>query len=135
MTHLRDLLGEWGGELVALAHSYAKEERARNMNPEAAKMFAEGKSVNAVAKALGLSWYDANKLRAQCGLEPAKKPKKVAEMPVPDIEEEPDSWSVSLNIPTAKMDALFATFSAQEKADAIATVLQSRLDENSAEAA
>lgn len=102
---------------------------------QALEMFRGGQSVNAVAvklfknyfakaKALREELIAAGELEAK-PTKPQKngKPKKVREAEA----DAPDCWELTVNVPTERMDAIFARFTLQEKADAIEAVLQARV--------
>ena len=105
-------------------------------------MFVNGATVNQVAKALcNRNWAQAKRLREAFdeanGMEPApggpppKKPRKRAGDAEPAAEEEePEAWSLELksDVPRERLDKIFKDFSPAEKARAIATVLQDRVD-------
>jgi transposase len=102
---------------------------------EAERMFREGKSVNAVAAELKTTWWEAHKMKRAFEREngivvkPKRKPaKKKAAEPEVEVEEVPENWDVSISVPSARLNDIFDAFSAQEKADAIAGVLQSRIN-------
>ena len=42
---------------------------------------------------------------------------------------EPSFWDINLSVPAKKMDAIFSTFTDEEKANAISGILQDRLDQ------
>lgn len=87
---------------------------------DARPLFAAGKSVNAVAKELVISWYDADKLRKSCEAELA---------PEVDAEAEGDGgWNLPINIPSNRADDLWAVFTLAEKMEAIRSVIQARMD-------
>lgn len=91
---------------------------------QAFTLFAEGKSVNHVAVALfNNNWTRAKKLKAQfdAGIEEAAEPVAVD-------EEAAEIWDLTLKVPAAQTADIFATFSIQEQIDAIANVLQNRLN-------
>jgi hypothetical protein len=92
---------------------------AATREEKAAELYAGGSSINAVAKELGISWYDAKKLK------PVKEEAVVGGGEDPD---EGGNWDITLSTPTARLSDIFAEFSNAEKATAIATVLQARLD-------
>ncbi len=112
-------------------------------------LFAEGKSVNAVAAKLEISWYDASKLKKAYEAETAPAAEPEAEQPADEATDEPEAeadsdedpgWDIPIRIPTDNLDAVFSTFSDEEKigtfrslgedakAEAIRTVLQARMD-------
>jgi len=115
----------------------------------ALELFQKGMAVNAVAAEMGITWWDAKKcqrkLIASGQLQEAaaetKQPRSKARAPkqkkakvlkvLAEDEEEPeipDAFDLGLRLATDRMDAIFGEFTPQEKADAIATVLQTRLD-------
>jgi hypothetical protein len=109
-------------------------EDGGTMEEKALALYAEGDTVSGVARALGVTWHIANKLRPAIGGAKVKtrKPKR-QKQPVAVADEEvseeaPEAWDLALSVPTGRMDHIFAEFTAQEKADAIAGVLQARLD-------
>jgi hypothetical protein len=86
-------------------------------------LFAAGASTNEVAKKLfNKYWNPAKKLRDEYDAQ--KEPANEIE---PIDADEPDSWNLTLEVPAEKMDEIMQRFSAQEKANAITTVLQARL--------
>jgi hypothetical protein len=113
-----------------------------DLKMRAAEMFAAGKSVNAVATALfKRDWARAKKLHVAWlaeqggGAEPAAAPKKRRGRPkkedpcrgcAPTDYPVPEVWDVTLEVPSAKVDLVFAQFTPQEKASAVAMVLQER---------
>jgi hypothetical protein len=108
-------------------------EDGGTMEEKALALYAKGDSVSGVARALGVTWHIANKLRPAIGGAKVKtrKPKREKPPVVADeevSEEVPEAWDLALSLPTGRMDHIFAEFTAQEKADAIAGVLQARLD-------
>lgn len=104
------------------------------MHVEAEQMFRDGKSINAVAAELKTTWWEAKKLKrefdAANGLvaKPKRKLAKKKAEPEAEVEAEPEDWDVSIRLPSVRLNDIFAAFSTQEKADAIAGVLQSRID-------
>lgn len=64
---------------------------------------------------------------------------KVRVIPTTDTTEaeveEPEAWDLSIRIPTDRVDDIFATFTLQEKMNAVATVMQARMDAALEEAA
>ena len=92
---------------------------------EAKTRFLAGQSVGEVAKALGISWYKAKKLKPDGtpAATPATRAQVVAE------EEAPEGYEVTITVPTARFDELFATLTDVEKATAIQYILQCRMDE------
>lgn len=101
------------------------EEKAE-LETKARALFAQGMSVNAVAGALFKGhWARAKQVKdAMDGGAPAPKKKP----PKKDEEEGVPIFEVRLEVPTARLDDIFAEFTPQEKADAIAGVLQARMD-------
>jgi hypothetical protein len=108
------------------------------LEAKAAELFAAGKSVNAVAKELGISWLDAKKLKGGEAVPAAgggkrKKRKKKASRRVskpasqPE-QEEPAAWDLNVQVEAGRVDDLLATFTIEEKCTAIARVLQLRVD-------
>ncbi len=92
---------------------------------EAKTRFLAGQSVGEVAKALGISWYKAKKLKPD-GIQNAKPGRRAQA----DAEEEaPEDYEVTITVPTARFDDLFAAFTDVEKATAIQYILQCRMDE------
>jgi hypothetical protein len=105
-----------------------EEQEAR-----AREMFAQGDSVNKVATTLGITWQAARKIQGppaeKAGKKRGRKKSSNGAVAVHLKEEEvPEAWDLALTLPTSRMDDIFAEFTAQEKADAIAAVLQARLD-------
>jgi hypothetical protein len=104
------------------------------MHIEAERMFREGKSVNAVAAELKTTWWEAHKMKRAFEREngivakPKRKPAKKKAEPEVEVEAEPENWDVLISVPSARLNDIFDAFSAQEKADAIAGVLQSRIN-------
>lgn len=104
------------------------------MHVEAERMFREGKSINAVAAELKTTWWEAKKMKCEFdtanGLvaKPKRKPAEKKAEPEVEAEEEPENWDVSISVPSARLNDIFGAFSPQEKADAIAGVLQSRIN-------
>lgn len=99
-----------------------------NVKAEAAEMYANGAAVNAVSKKLGITWWEAKKL--QPGGAAVQKPKAPKKKPAPEPEEEEiATWDLTLQLPSERLDEVFATFTAKEKASAIGSVLQNRMDE------
>lgn len=89
-------------------------EFTEEQKTEAADLFAGGASINLVAKTLGISWYEAKQLQPASETEP-----EAAE----DAE-----WDLTIRIPKVRVPDIFAAFTAQEQADAVAYVLQQRMD-------
>lgn len=88
---------------------------------DARPLFAEGKSVNAVSRALGVSYYVAGKLKAEYDAEQAPE----------EAEAEPtntDAWDLPLQVPADRAKDIFAAFTLGEQMEAIRRVLQGRLD-------
>ncbi|MBS1803536.1 MAG: hypothetical protein JST28_09215 [Acidobacteria bacterium] len=103
-----------------------EQERAR-------ELFAQGKSVNFVSKEFGITWQAAKKIQDPNWQEmPAGKPGRRKGPIKPKLKAEviemPAAWDLSLTVSADRMDAIFAEFEPGEKADAIAAVLQARLD-------
>lgn len=110
------------------------------LEPKAAEMFAAGATVNAVAEALyKRAWARAKKqhaawLAATGGAPVESRPKRggrkktAAPETEAEVEEVPESFDMGLIVPTEKLDPLIATFTVQEKAYAVAQVIQSRMD-------
>ena len=92
---------------------------------EAKTRFLAGQSVGEVAKALGISWYKAKKLKPEGtpDAKPATRARTDAEL------ETPQDYEVTITVPTARFDDLFAAFTDVEKATAIQYILQCRMDE------
>lgn len=64
-------------------------------------------------------------------VQPKQKRKYTRRKPVtPKLKPEPETqeWDLSIQIPTRRLRDVFAAFTTQEQADAIAVVLQRRLD-------
>jgi hypothetical protein len=110
-------------------------------------MFAQGRSVNQVAKDLfNGSWGTANKLLIEwtalgntyaparvtrSGRPAKKKPKKrVARAAAPleeaDAEAEPESYDLPIRVEAVRLDAIFSGFTVGEKAEAVRFVIQER---------
>lgn len=104
----------------------------------ASELFAAGSSVNAVAKQLFKgSWEKAKKLHAAWqesqGGAVADKPRKPGgKRTVAAVEEpaaaEDDAWDLSVRVPVDRVDALWNSFTLQEKMDAVCGVMQARID-------
>jgi hypothetical protein len=99
------------------------------------ELFDQGESTNAVAtKLFKCYWVPAKKLRdewvaAGRGVETApRKPRDKKKSAVQQEAAEPEDWDLTLQLPAGRMDAIFADFTPQEKADAITAVLQARLN-------
>jgi hypothetical protein len=100
-----------------------EQERAK-----AFALFAEGESTNAVAKALfKKDWARANKLRVEYDARDGGASAETVETLEAD-EEEPAAWDLTVQLSVEQMDRFIASFTPQEKADAITTALQARLD-------
>lgn len=88
-------------------------------------LFAEGKSINAIAKELGVTWNTAALLYHEI------KAESVA-APAPESETEPeaaaDDWDLTIRVPASRADDIFAAFTVAEKMDAISSVLQGRMN-------
>ena len=85
---------------------------------EAAQLFEEGKSINAVAKALKITWYEANKLK------PASAEAEDAAAPEPADETEAEAapqlvFPISMEIPVEQVDEAIAAVSDMELRDAV----------------
>jgi hypothetical protein len=88
------------------------------LETEAAQLFEEGKSVSAVAKALKISWYKAQKLK------PASAEAENVEAPEPADETEAEDapqlvFPISLEIPVEQVDEAIAAVSDMELRDAV----------------
>lgn len=91
---------------------------------QAFEMFDRNASTNEVAKKLfNKYWNPAKKLRDEYDAQ--KEPGNGIE---PSDSETPEAWDVTLSVPVERMDKIMIRFSPQEKADAIANVLQARLN-------
>jgi hypothetical protein len=107
-------LGEMG-----MANKITEDQRR-----QAFEMFDRNASTNEVAKKLfNKYWNPAKKLRDEYDAQ--KEPGNEIE---PSDAETPEAWDVTLSVPVERMDKIMIRFSPQEKADAIATVLQARLN-------
>lgn len=103
-------------------------EEQEQLEVLAERMFVDGrKSVNAVAKALGITWWEARKLKARFMpiLDPQKVEPNDAEASSGDDGE---LWDVTLQVPESRADEIIAQFTPAEKMFAISAVLQERLD-------
>jgi len=120
-------------------------------------LFDQGETVGRVATMLFAGhWYKAKKLRDEyeaqkepaaaapaaeeliAEAEPEPEPETALELArpetsifEPEIEDEPEVWDITLQVPAKRMDQILLTLSPQEKANAISGVLQSRLDAES----
>lgn len=47
----------------------------------------------------------------------------------PEAAGEPADWDLTITVPSDRLDAIFAHFSAQEKANAISNVIQARMNQ------
>jgi len=110
---------------------------SENDAARAAELFAQLGSVNGVAKAMEIDWVKAKKLLGD--LVPSKtgggkrksKPRKNAlavREAEPADDAEPEELELTLRLPTERVDAMLASFTPQEKYDAVATILQQRLN-------
>jgi hypothetical protein len=110
----------------------AEEQAAAN------GMFAAGASVNEVAQKVCKNyWAKAKKLHlawieSQGGAIAAKAPKRKGKQrrapQVEDAVDDGDAWDLSVRVPVGSVDALFCSFTLQEKMDAVCSVLQARVD-------
>jgi hypothetical protein len=109
------------------------------MKARAAEMFAAGSSVNAVSKELAISWLAARALDPRGPAKTGgkrKKAKKRAALAVRedasagdgDEADDDGDCEITLRMPLKRLDDALATFTRQEKCDAVATMLQGRLD-------
>jgi hypothetical protein len=92
----------------------------KNTAQQAAQLFEEGKSVSAVAKALKISWYEANKLKPAS----AKAEDVKAQEPGPESEAEALAettlvFPINLEIPVEQVDEAIAAVSDMELRDAV----------------
>jgi asparagine synthetase B (glutamine-hydrolysing) len=100
-----------------------EQERAK-----AFALFAQGETTGKVADTLfGGYWHKAKNLRAEYEAQDGGTSAETVETAEAD-EEEPAAWDLPLQLPVRRIDAIFAEFTVQEKAQAISTVLQARLD-------
>ena len=112
-------------------------EFSEDVREKAFAMFREGKSTNAVAGALFKKyWIPAKALKdeflAQGGQveKPAKEAgKKRGGKKSAEVESETDAYDLKINVPVGRAEAIFETFTDQEKMTAVQSVLQSRVDE------
>jgi len=92
---------------------------------QALALFAEGKSTNYVAvHVFGKNWARAKRLKDRYDAEHGVATESEAE---PEAEAA-DIWDVTLKVPRTQAADIFATFSTEEQMDAIANVLQNRLN-------
>ena len=104
-----------------------REERLAKLRELVAEQ--PGLSVNKVAEALGVAWADAKRLLGEVNAPEEKRSAKKQELKNQPAEpEEPECFDVMLQVPTGRLDEIFQAFTAQEKANAIAGVLQERMD-------
>lgn len=107
----------------------------------ALELFGERKSVNAVAKILGITWAEAKKLQPAIVDDKPAKPRKTKKT-LPKKEPEPveNRWELGIRVPLERAVSIFADFSQEEKVhifselpaqrqmDSIARILQRRMD-------
>lgn len=108
-------------------------EGKMDKDAQAREMFEKGYSIHTVAERLGVEfkvakqwkqdWEAANKRREFDLIEKAYE-----EQQNTTAETEDDTWSLSIQVPASKFTEIFANFTTQEQADAIATVLQNRVN-------
>lgn len=89
---------------------------------KARPLFAEGKSTNAVAKELGITWNAAGLLREEISIGYESKIDDAS-----DVADD-DDWDVTIRVPAGRANDIFATFTVAEKMDAISSVLQGRMN-------
>jgi hypothetical protein len=97
---------------------FTEQERVKGF-----ALFDEDASTNQVAQQVfNKNYGKAKKLREEW--EEAQQPVDARML----RDGEPSSWNLTLEVPVERMDEIMQRFSAQEKADAISTVLQARLN-------
>jgi hypothetical protein len=97
---------------------FTEQERVKGF-----ALFDEDASTNQVAaQVFNRNYGKAKKLREEYDAQASSSEIE------PDDGEVPDAWDVTLQVPVERMDQIMARFSPQEKADAISTVLQARLN-------
>lgn len=87
---------------------------------QAAAMFAEGASVNKVAETVGIGWITAKNLQGGAP-KPNGKPQREV------VSTLPEEYELTVRVPVELADKILASFTTQEKMDAIASVLQARV--------
>jgi hypothetical protein len=100
---------------------FTEQERVKGF-----ALFDEDASTNQVAaQVFNRNYGKAKKLREEYDALPVEEGE-----PEPEVDDgdAPDTWNLTLEVPVARMDESLQRFSPQEKADAISTVLQSRLN-------
>jgi hypothetical protein len=94
----------------------------REANPEklavATKILEGGGSINSAARTSGLSYARAKRLKAELS-EPGG-------LAAPELND--DLYDLTLQVPGNKADAIFSTFTVEEKLTGISHVLQERLN-------
>ncbi len=115
-----------------------KEEKAER-EAKARELFAQGKSVNEVAKQVFKNYWKAakavkdaidgkNVAKGAGDAHPKKKKsKRQQQRATADAVEPPEDWDLTLQLLTKDLDQVFGTFTAAEKATAIQAVMQDRL--------
>lgn len=101
----------------------------------ALQLFAEGKSVNAVARTLGITWAEAKNLQPGFVSKKERKPSTRRQQAESD-----ERWELGIKVPLERAPDIFNGFTDEEKAylfsqlpdqkqmDAILDVLQRRMD-------
>lgn len=109
------------------------------VNAKAAELFAAGESVNGVARALFKGNWGRAKQQHAAWLEetggaasesaPKRGRRAKQAAPAEDAEaESPESFDLGTVVQAGKLDRLLGTFTVQEKAHAVAVVIQARMD-------
>jgi hypothetical protein len=108
---------------------------------KAFELFAQGKSVNAVASELfNGNWLKAKKAKdawdatqgrgasSVLATAPVHKSHAIRKAGKPKKEEVPEDWDLTITVPTARLDEILQALAPVEKATAIQNVLQARID-------
>jgi hypothetical protein len=99
-----------------------------DLDSKAVEMFRAGATVNAVAKKLYKNYYA--KAKQQHALFVASEVDRANAEPEPEGQEigAPVIWDLQIEVPRDRVPALFASFTPQEQANAVAGVIQARMN-------
>ena len=100
------------------------EKRAK-----AEELLLAGKSVNSAAKAAGINWGQANTIRLSLIAEGKLENPASEDDEQPADDGETTLWDLSIQVPEDRADDILLALPLQEKMNAIAYVLQQRMDE------
>ncbi len=93
---------------------------------QAFELFGESKSVNSVAKSLfNSNWGKANQMKK---LYDEQRGGASQDGASEAGDAEAQDWELSLNVPTANLDAILASLTPAEKAIAAQSVIEARVD-------